>query len=635
MATVINISERYFTRSDNVFRERRKVNEDLWWAYLGRQDFSDKTEWQNKETTPGFPIAVEHVVGTFERSLTDTDDWLAVQPPGPGVSILPPEMIGEGLMFYLERLYQPGNHPDTEYGVQTFVSDAAKRALFEPIIIAKVYPVITKRRIFKFGRRDSKRAQGSMPAHDLVGKQESKPVDIEVVRLAIELVPYEDYYPDPSPERRYEIHRTRRNLYDLMANPEYDQDVVKTLLNAANEDYTRKNQALKQAQTSVGDDPYEIEVFEAWGDIIDYETGQMMHENVFWTWARGKILRQPTPNPFWDGTRPFVTTPLIRVPGSIVGKALADHAVPMWRAANELINLHLDSAAAGAWGKGQVRTDIMEAPEDVADGIPQGYTAVLKPNTPQGLQFYERVDQGEASQVTLDGLNRLDGYLQEALAVPDTKLGQLPQRATKATEIVQAMQSSGSLYESFAARLEDNFLEPIFEKAWRLIIQYAEDFLEDELIQIFGPSNVVLLENMPRDMRFRMLAGAHFRVRGLRGIATRERRFNKLMTVVNLLGTVPQFADHFGQRYSFEKLWEQLLRETGIDPMLLSIEDAEAAATAPPGTGGGQLEASLLTGGAGGSQPNILNEALGTPQAQAGALGAPTAATNPAANLAA
>ena len=151
--------------------------------------------------------------------------------------------------------------------------------------------------------------------------------------------------------------------------------------------------------------------------------------------------------------------------------------------------------------------------------------------------------------MTLDGLARLDGYLQEALAVPDTRLGQLPERATKATEIVQAMQSSGSLYESFAARLEDNFLEPIFEKAWRLIVQYADDFLEDELIQILGHRNTLLLENMPRDTRFRLLAGAHFKIRGLRGIGTRERRFNKLMTVVNIISTVPAFADHFGQRY--------------------------------------------------------------------------------------
>ena len=633
MASIINISHRYFDRSDIVYRDRRKLNEELWWAYLGMQDFSDKTEWQNRETTPGFPIAVEHVVGTFERSLTDTDDWLAVQVPGPGMSILPAEVIGSLMMFYMERLYQPGNHPDTEYGVQAFVSDAAKRALFEPVVIAKVYPVITKRRIFKFKRNDSRRDQGSMPAHDLAGKQESKPVDIEVVRLAVELVPYEDYYPDPSPERRYEIHRSRRNLYDLLANPEYDQEVVKTLLNKANEDYTRKNQALKQAQTSIGDDPYEVEVFEAWGDIIDHETGQILHENVFWTWAGDQILRQPTPNPCWDGTRPFVVTPLIRVPGSIVGKALADHAVPMWRASNELINLHLDAAAAGAWGKGQVRADIMESPEDIADGIPQGYSAVLKPNTPQGLKFYERVDEGEASQVTLDGLARLDGYLQEALAVPDTRLGQLPERATKATEIVQAMQSSGSLYESFAARLEDNFLEPIFEKAWRLIIQYADDFLEDELIQILGPRNTLLLENMPRDTRFRLLAGAHFKIRGLRGIATRERRFNKLMTVVNLISTVPAFADHFGQRYDFGKLWEQVFRETGVDPAMLELDEVVEA---PEGTAGGQLDAALLAGGGGGgSQPNMLNETTATPQAQAGAMGAPTAATNPAANLAA
>jgi hypothetical protein len=224
----------------------------------------------------------------------------------------------------------------------------------------------------------------------------------------------------------------------------------------------------------------------------------------------------------------------------------------------------------------------MESPEEVADGVPQGYTAVLKPNTPQGLQFYERVDNGEAPQISLENLTRLEGYLQESLAMPDTKLGQLPQRATKATEVVQAMQSAGSLYESFAARFEDTFLEPLFEKCWKMIIQYADEdtFLDDELVQILGPTNTLRLMDLTQADRFKLLSKAHFRVRGLRGVASRERTFNKLMTVVNLLSSNQQFADNFGQTKDFTKLWDQLLRATGTDPSSLDLDEVEEEATA-------------------------------------------------------
>ena len=276
MADVLTISRRYYTRSEIAFRDRRRYNEENWFAYMGQQDFSEKTEWQNKETTPGFPIAVEHIVGTFERALTDSDDWLQVDPPGLGVPFLDPSLIAQLLQFFLERLFTPGNHAETGYGIQVLVSDAVKRALLEPLVIAKVYPMLQKRQLFKFKTRAPVgREQGNYPQYDFATDPGS-PVDSEVMRLAIELIPYEDYFPDPSPEKRYEIHRSRRNLYDLLANPEYDSDVVRSLLGAATKQRNlddQRNRAVIQAERTVGTDPYEIEVFEAWGDIVDFETG--------------------------------------------------------------------------------------------------------------------------------------------------------------------------------------------------------------------------------------------------------------------------------------------------------------------------------------------------------------------------
>lgn len=626
-ADLIQISQRYKTRSETVFRDRRLKNEENWWAYLGEQNFSEKAEWQNQETTPGFPIAIEHIVGTLERALTDSDDWLRVQPAGVGKPFLKSEIIAKLLQFYLGRLHQPGNRMETGYGIQVFVSDAMKRALLEPVVIAKVYPVLKKKRLFQFETAQPVgRDTGTYFPHEMATNPDT-PIDIPVMRLAVELVDYDDYLPDPSEARRYEIHRTRRNLYDLRANPEYDQHAVDSLLGKANEEYDQINKIKNRDQQKVPRDPYEVDVFEAWGDVVDHTTGEILHENVFWAWSNDKILREPTPNPFWDGASPFVVAPLIRVPKTVTGKAMADHAVPMWRVVNELVNLHLDAAARGAWGVGQVRTDIMENPEDIADGVPNGYSAVLKPNAPAGLRFYERVDDGAASNVTLDGIQKVDGYLKESLATPDTRLGQLPQRATKATEIVQAMQSAGSLYESLAARIEDTFLEPIFDKGWRLILQYSPDFLEDEIVQILGPSNAILINNpeLTVQERFRLLASAQTRVRGLRGVATRERFFQKIMTLVNLLASNPQFAEHYTRTRDLAKLWDQVDRAIGIDPDMLKTDPLEREE-------GDGLDPAI-PGGSGASAPNLTGQRAQTPQAQAGQ-GAGVAATNPANNLA-
>jgi len=599
---LLRISRRYLDRGTLNRDRRKRKNAENWDGYLGEQDFSHKAEFQSREVTPGFPLAVEHIVGTFERALTDTDDWLSADAPGIGEPVIPPSAVRGILLHYLQRLWVPGNRPETTYGIQVFVGDAVKRGILEGLVVGKVYPVLVKQRRYRYRKpKHSELDPGAYPAHELAAAADlGKPTDVEVMRLAVDLVPFEDYFRDPSPALRYEIHRTRRQLDELRANDEYDRAAVDTLYGMAAgavEEYARRN---RTGESYVAPDPYEVEVYEAWGDVIDETTGDVLFENVFWAWSGDQILRQPTPNPAWDGTRPFIVAPLIRVPGSTVHKALADHALPMWRAANELVNLLLDAAMRGAWGVGQVRPDLMESPEEIADGIPQGYTAVLKPNTPIGQKFYERVDNGEASPVSLDGLNRLEAYVGEALATPDTKLGQLPSRQVKATEIVQAMQASGSLFESMAARFEDTFLEPLFEKAWKLIIQYADDFVVEELVQILGPRLTLQLEGMTPAERWALVSNAKFKVRGLRGVASKERTFNKLLSLVNLLATSSQIADAFGQTKDFQKLFNQIVVASGIDPESIALDEAPMQ-PAPGTVAAGQLQPGLA--GATGASP--------------------------------
>jgi hypothetical protein len=603
-ANITRITGRIIARAQSWMRTRKRKNDENWDAYRGEQDWSHKADFQSRETTPSFPIAVDQIVGTFERALTDSDDWLLAEPEGFGKPFLEPDVIKGLVQFYATRLFEPGNHAETGYGIQVLVGDSVKRGILEPLVIAKVFPEYIKRRSYRF-KKNKPDAPGAYPAYDYLG-DEIAHEDVETMRLCVQLIGWDDYGRDPSPACRWEYHRSKRQLSELLANDEYDADVVRSLLGRANEKWETQERERSEGERGAEPDPYEIEVYEVWGDIVDERTGEVLFENVFWTFAGGALLRKPTPNPFWDGTRPFIVAPIIRVPGSAEPKALADTVVPMWRAANELWNLLLDGSMRAAWGVAQIRPDLMESPEEVENGIPQGYSAVLRPNVPLGAKFYERLDNGEVPQLAIEGLNRSEQYINEGLATPDTKLGQLPQRAVKATEIVQAMQASGSLYESFAARYEDTFLEPLFEKCWKIILQFADDFMQDELVQILGPTNTIRLTEMSAVQRWRLLHKTTFKVRGLRGLAAKEREFQKLMTLVNLLSTNPQFADHFGQEYDFGKLWDRIIRASGNDPAMLKKEDDGSGSddAAESGSAGGQLDPTL-NASSGASQPNI------------------------------
>ncbi len=585
-----SISKTMFHRSWITRRPRFGRNSENWLAYRGEQDFRHKQPWQSQETTPNFPIAVDQIVGSFERALTDSDDWLVADPPGVGETVLEPDMIRRLLLFYLTHLWIPGNKPDSTHGIQVLVSDATKMGIMEPEVVVKVIPVLKKQKHYRFETTESKDEQGDVRPVEYAGKKLTT-IETEVFRLHLELIPWEDYYPDPSPAKSYAIHRTRRRLHELLANPEYDQAVLKAAIGSAREQDIQLRKRLSQGERANPDqNPYEVEVFECWGDIIDETSGEILATNQYWTYIEAGIIRKASDNPFWDGTRPFITASLTRVPGSNEPSALADRSVPMWRAANELINLYIDGAFRATWGVGQIRPDMMEAPEEVADGMPQGYTAVLKPNAPLGAKFYERVDSGEIPNQALDPITRIEGKVNEGLAMPDTRVGQLPERRTKATELVQAMRASGSLYESFAARFEDTFLEPLFEKCWRAVLQYADEFDNDELVKILGPDTALTLLDLSQEERFKLMAQTHFKVRGLRGIASQERQFTKLTTLLSILTSNEQFADHFGQNFDFTKLWNALIRSTGLDPDLLRL-DKDPAQAAQDGAGDALTEA--------------------------------------------
>lgn len=626
-ARLIRISRRCTDRGDMVKWPRKRKNAANWDAYMMEQDFTHKADYQSRETTPGFAIAVEQIVGTFERALTDSDDWISADAVGFGKTVLSPAVVEALLLHYLQRIWTPGSRPETTYGIQAFVGDGVKRGILEGLVIGKIYPVYVKSKRTRFRRTPKTKLEtGAYKAYELLGTEQA-PITTYEMKIGLDLVEWDDYFRDPSPALNWEVHRTRRQLHELRATPDYDQAAVDTLYGRVAEKLEEYRKRNRTGEGHVEPDPYEIEVYEAWGDVIDETTGEVLHENCFWTWAEDQILRAPTPNPFWDGTRPFIVAPLIRVPGSTMHKALADHAVPMWRVSNELVNLIVDQSFRGVWGVGQVRPDLMESPEEIADGIPQGYTAVLKPNVPQGQKFYERVDNGEAPQISLEGLNRVEGYINEGLATPDTKLGQLPPRQVKATEIVQAMQASGSLFESMAARFEDTFLEPLFEKAWKIIVQFADDFIDEELVQILGPRLALTLSSMSDRDRWDMVATAKFKVRGLRGVAARERTFNKQMAIANLLFTAPQAADVFGRTRSIDKFFDSLLTNAGADSDRYALEEAEvdaAQAEQEAGTvAGGQLNPALA--GANGASPPGAGAATAEAQRGAEAEFAPTA----------
>ncbi len=213
----------------------------------------------------------------------------------------------------------------------------------------------------------------------------------DVWRLCIDIVPTEDYFPDPTGRDLYEIHRVERDLHDVIDLAEqgiYDKSVVEQIDAdfAKAQDEADKARRTNQETAGVPSFRKRVVIDEFWGDLLD-EDGQVMQRNIVCAMANEQyLIRPPELNPFWHGESPFVTSPLVRVPYSVWHKAIYDHASPLNFALNEMLNLILDGGISSVWGIKQLRQDWLEDPRQVANGVPQGITLSVKAEMPADMK---------------------------------------------------------------------------------------------------------------------------------------------------------------------------------------------------------------------------------------------------------
>jgi hypothetical protein len=598
---ILAVTTRYRQRAEAAQRRRKTLNAVNWHLFHMRQDFQHKREWQSRLVRPDFSVAVQHITQTLKRGVTDSDDWMTCEPVGLGAPLLDPDSVRYALLFYLDRLYVPGDRPESTRSFATVLSDALLHGILESIMTIKIYPVEVVRTRVRVQMAPS-RTDGRKVLHEWAGKELVEDQDT-MVRLAMDVLPFEQYLPDPAPAQRFDIHRVQRPIGELRGNPEYDPKVIEVLSAKAQKKYDewmRTAQRSREATaTAEGhDDPWEVTVDECWGDVIDEQTGAVLHHNVFWTVCDQLLLRPPTPNPFWHQRRPFVSIPLLRAPNAPTHPAMADRVVDIVQARNELDSLMLDGAYGEVWGTRQVRPDLLEDDSEIQDGIPPAYTAILKPRVPTGEKFLERVDATAIPQLALEMDRLLDVAFQTGLASPSSALGKFAPRQTKATEIVEVSQAADNLFEGVAATIEDDWVEPTLELAWMTILQFVDRFDESELIQVLGAERVLRLQQLRAPERFELLRDVKFRCRGLRGVAAKQRQFTKMQTVLGTIEASPAMVELFDRVIDLPKYLIDFIGSGGVD-----VAKYARPPTQGPLDGSPHLDATLLTAPGGGSAP--------------------------------
>lgn len=564
---ILDATQAYRAEAEEARRDRLARNRLNWNVYYGNIDFSYKQEGQSAEHLPKLAIASEQVRAFVKKALVSFGDWYQVKT---GAQYpLTPEQIRALMNRFLDKVVVARN---TFQPIETIIANAVMQGLLESLIVLKVHGGLQGEKVFKVE-----------PGEPLAGLPPRLHVEgTNLWRLRVDIIPTEDYFPDPTGRGLYKLHRVERDFIDVLEMAEaglYDMRVVNMLdddySREAAHDKTRNARQRNQNEAKKPRNRRRVVLTEGWGTILGPD-GRPVHKDVVWCVANDKyVIRAPEPFPFWHGEDPFVVAPLLQNPHTVWSKALYDDVASLNIAIDELYNLILDGGLASVWGVRQVRENWLVDPRQISGGIPQNATLAVNDEAPVDGKVVEVVASGK---VPPEAMGVLQLTVQEANAaglMNDLRVGTLPGKNVKATEVMSADQSSNTMMDSLTSELERNIISPLLHKSWFTILQFADDLPAEDVAEALGTNAAFMLSRLAPAERYAALARAEFKVIGLSGTITKARDFQKFMAMMQATAMNPILMQAFVTKMSPEKALTAMYRMLNLNPSDFEMSEEE------------------------------------------------------------
>lgn len=566
---VVLIVNSYKDQAAQAKQSRIDLNRLNYDCYHMRSDWSHKKKGQSKEFLAKQSVAVEQLVSFLQQGLIDKGNWFSVEKEA---GVKEKTLTAHDIFLLLRRQLELNHY-------YTMTGDALKTAALSSLLIAKEHgrfvPKLTFRTKFGF---DFKKGLHKKLLQDRRMVWQSK----------TDLIRYEDYYPDPTGSGLYEGHEVEMDLHDLLHEAEtnaddYDIEMCRQLQASYVSD-SRLEKARETGQDQVTSEAYRkrVTIMEMWGTLID-TNANVLHENCVCRVANGRFLiSPPKSNPYWHQERPFVASAILRVPFSTVHRALMDAPTMHNKALNEVYNLMLDAGLQSVFGIRQIREGWLEDPSQVSDGIPAGTTLRVNQMCPPGMKAFERVDTGTEFQQAVTIFNITDKEFNTSAFTNDIRMGALPDRAVKATEIVSTNQVLAGVTSGIVKTIEDDWMSNLLRKKWLNSAQHLNDYSEDDVKALLGDDKAMQLANMhPEDIFAETAAGMKFKVFGLSTTLNKIQDFRHIGMLLQLLSASPDLMNAFAQKYDLTKLLGEIITSLDIDVDKIKRDDAPANPGAP------------------------------------------------------
>lgn len=581
------------TEAEMSKKNRMRLNEDNFAAYQLEHNFDHKIEGQSKEVLSKVRNATESSKAFFQQALSDLDDWYRIisrdGTDGVGMLITPNEM--QKLMNYMLKQCDYFSH----------VGASTQLGLLGSLAVSEVGGEMVSRPKFKTKTEGRGRSY----------KKNVVVSDDKAWELRFYSTRQEDYYPDPNGTGLYEVREAMVDLHVVRALAKgedaiYDKDAVEKLQPWGSDDTQEGKKARETGQNQqIPMVRPRVKITEFWGSIIDENTGEMMAENVVATLAnRTSVIRKPTPNPLWHQKSPIVSAALIEVAHSVWGVAMMDAGTKHQRALTELFNLMLDSAMKAIWGVNQIRTEVLDDPTQITDGLRWGMNLKVNSSLPIGGHVVESVVTGDIPSEVFNMFNLVNQETLTSMKTNDLRMGAQSMRAVKATEVVASENSITSEFQGIAKNFEEKKIQPELELACWTICQNWDRIDKDVFKSLFGVKRGEVLSQMePQDVFVSTINGMKFEVFGISLTMRRQADFRKWTTLLQVIGASQTLTEAFLQKYSFEKLLGEIM--TAVDINKSKIQND---ASSQEGGGHGGIQTMSQPGGAPGASPDQMSQ---------------------------
>jgi hypothetical protein len=561
---VVQITLGYIQEAKEARRSRLEKNKLNFQVYHLEQDFSHKIQGQSREFVGKQSAAVEQLSSFVMQALVDVGDWFSMEVQ-PGIE-KPAIQADEAKKMLSNDL----KHCD----FITIVGDLMKLGLLQSIMIAKPHGEYKERGFFYSEAKE-------MP--DGQFKDVLKRKSVSYWKPKIDTVRAEDFYPDPSGNGLYFGQDIEMDFHTVKAmsegeNAVYSRDMVDEIqaayiLSDMNE--ARKAQETGQ-NVSTSYNRRKVKITEFWGTLVNRD-GEVIEENCMWTIADDRyLIQKPTGNPFWHNQIPYISAPLTRVPNSVWHKSPMDGATRLNIALNELFNLMLDDGMNSVHGLKQVRTDYLEDETQISNGIRAGLALKVNSQCPPGVKVVEPLIMGGMTSETLNVYNMTNSEFSLMALTNDLRMGVLPNRAVKATEVVEASQSITGVMTGITKTLESTVIEPMLYQIWANRLQHMDDAYYPELKSMVGQERADEIMAMSPAQRFaECIDGYQFKVFGISSILAKGKEFKKVVAALQTISADPSLNEAFQQEYSMQKLLGVFLKslDLNVDQIRLNRDE--------------------------------------------------------------